>query len=140
MREGGSYRAARKRAAKRAGVDLATANNARQKAAARELLGRWAAAGGAPSVIHKPIEDGVLATLNGKSSVIGNTVVDPAAAVAVKAARDLTMEDVDKALENLLSQWQAGGNAGPLPLSRQFCARARQLLWVEGVEFAEVKG
>ncbi len=133
MREGGSYRAARKRAAKRAGVDLATANNARQKAAARELLGRWAAAGGAPSVIHKPIEDGVLATLNGKSSVIGNTVV-------VKAARDLTMEDVDKALENLLSQWQAGGNAGPLPLSRQFCARARQLLWVEGVEFAEVKG
>ena len=103
-----------------------------------QLRERSSSSGHAPRV-EDAISAGVRDSIRRKSSVIGGTVIDPAAAVAVQKAKELTIEDVDNALENLLTQWHAGGNATPLPLSRQFAARARFLGWVEGVEFDEVR-
>ena len=57
---------------------------------------------------------------------------------AVDAAKKLTPEDIDKALEASLTKWQYEQHrVDPLPLSRLFAARARQLGWAEGVEFVE---
>lgn len=163
MRSASSYRGARKEAAKSVGIPLAKYNAAFAVAAraaeavpadeaqdaARKKLALWAANGGREMVISRPVTDPVLKRMNEAAVIHALQTTPPDAPVAApsdatveqatEAAKKLTVEDVDKALEAALSGWQAADHAEPLPLSKLFAARARQLLWVEGVEFAEEK-
>lgn len=163
MRSASSYRGARKEAAKSVGIPLAKYNAAFAVAAraaesapqgeaqdaARKKLALWAASGGRETVISRSTTDPVLKRMNDAAVVHTLKTTPPDAPIAAPAeatveqataaAKKLTVEDVDKALETALSVWQTGGQEGPLPLSKLFAARARQLLWVEGVEFEEEK-
>jgi len=150
MRSASSYRAAKKKAAREKGVPFAVYNEhyARSRvhaaieleqqalsatpAAARKALAIWAANGGRATAVSPAISDAELDALNANKPITEEQ--------AIEGAKKLTAADVDKALEATLSTWQKAGNVGPLPLSIVFAARARQLLWVEGVEFIEEKG
>lgn len=148
MRSASSYRGARKEAAKSVGIPLAKYNAAFAVAAraaesvpapeaqdaARKKLALWAANGGRETAISAPMPAEALDRLN--QSHRNAPDVGP---VAEPTVPRITVEDVDKALEAALSGWQSTGQEGPLPLSKLFAARARQLLWVEGVEFEEEK-
>lgn len=163
MRSASSYRGARKEAAKAVGIPLAKYNAAFAVAAraaesvppaeaqdaARKKLAIWAANGGRETVISQPVSNPVLKRMNDAAVVHALQTTPPDAPIApppdatveqaTEAAKKLTVEDVDRALEAALSGWQSTGQEGPLPLSKLFAARARQLLWVEGVEFVEEK-
>lgn len=151
MRPASSYRSHRKKLAKEIGVSLpafnkafdliarqvegeipsptaADAINPASGAAARESLAIWARNGGRVTAVSPAATADDLAAMN--------TPV-PTTEQAVEAAKKITPEDVDKALEAALSNWQKERREGPLPLSRLFAARARTLGWVEGVEFVE---
>lgn len=164
MRSASSYRGAKKRAAREAGVPFAVFNdqyakarhfaaaqlerkalsstpveaeialkalgNPQSAAEARRKLGIWAANGGRTTAVSPAIEQEELDAMNAASAAkIDEETV----------AKKLTLEDIDKALEQALTNWQAGGNAEPMELSKPFAARARQLGWVEDVEFVEAK-
>jgi hypothetical protein len=161
MRTSSSYRGAKKRAAKDAKVPFAkfnehyersrhfaaaeveraalTATPAAARAAldvlgaaplspaeARKKLAVWAAQGGRETAVSPAITEAELDAIN-----------PPPPITEEDAAKKVTISDIDKALENALSKWQSGGHVEPLPLSRIFAARARQIGWVEGVEFEE---
>lgn len=134
MRPGGSYRSQRKKAAREAGISLQQLNanidrNIREQeqasADARQRLGIWARNGGRDTAVSPAIQNEQIAAMN--------AMAGGEAAIAEK----IKLEDIDKAMERLLSKWQEDQNVDPLPLSKLFAARARQLGWVEGVEFAE---
>lgn len=132
MRTASSYRGAKKRAARQAKVPFAQFNEHYERsrhfaaaeqeraAEARKRLGLWAASA-------KPTDAELAAMNDRKLEPLGEK----------EAATKITIEDIDKALENTLSNWQAEGRTEPLPLSKLFAARARQLGWIEGVEFTE---
>ena len=145
MRPASSYRAGRRKQAKELGVSLpafnkafdliarqvegeiphptaADAINPASGAAARESLAIWARNGGRDTAVSPAASADDLGAMNQK---------------AVDAAKKITADDVDRALEATLSRWQADGREGPLPLSKLFAARARTLGWVEDVEFVE---
>lgn len=157
MRTASSYRAAKKKAAREAGVPFAKFNEHYQKSrmfaahelerkalamtpeGARQALGIWAANGGRASVLHQPAD---LKAMNGAAAVlvapkVEGDVTPEQKEVAVDKAAKLTAADIDKALESALSTWQAAQKQEPLPLSRVFAVRARMLGWVENVEFVE---
>lgn len=157
MRSAGSYRGAKKKAAREAGVPFSKFNEhyarsrvhaavqLEQKAlratpeAARRALAVWAANGGRATAVSPPATPAAIVAMNDQGlqdHLDRNKPVDPEK--AVEAAKKLTAADIDKALEATLSTWQGVGNEGPLPLSRIFAARARALGWVEDVEFSEV--
>lgn len=163
MRSASSYRGARKEAAKAVGITLGKYNQvfdiaaraaeaaplAEAQDAARAKLAIWAANGGRETALSPAVTDPVLKRMN-EAAVIHTLQTTPPDAPmsapadatveqATDAAKKLTIEDVDKALEKALTSWQGSGREGPMPLSKLFAARARQLLWVEGVEFAEEK-
>ena len=156
MRSAGSYRGAKKRAAREAGVPFAKFNEhyARSRVhaaikmeqqaltatpeAARKALAIWAENGGRQTAVSPPATPAALAAMNDQGlqdHLDKDKPIDPEKAAA--AAKKLTVADVDKALEATLSAWQSAGHVEPLPLSRLFSARARQLGWVENVEFTE---
>lgn len=163
MRSASSYRGARKEAAKSVGIPLAKYNLAFSVAAraaesaplaeaqdaARKKLAIWAANGGRETALSPMTTDPALKRMNEAAVIHTLQTTPPDAPVsapaeatveqATAAAKKLTMEDVDKALEQALSGWQGTGQEDPMPLSKLFAARARQLLWVEGVEFVEEK-
>lgn len=163
MRSASSYRGVRKQAAKEVGMSLGRYNQAFDIAAraaesaplaeaqdaARKKLALWAANGGRETALSPAISDERLKRMNeaAMAHTLKTTPPDapisapPEATVeqATEAAKKLTVADVDKALEAALSGWQTAGQEGPMPLSTMFAARARQLLWVEGVEFLEEK-
>lgn len=149
MRSASSYRGAKKAAAREAGVPFAKFNDhfARSRlfaanqfvskainatpAAATKALAIWAGNGGRATAVSPAVTEQELEAMN------QSVQVEPEKAVA--AAAKLTAADVDKALEAALSGWQGTGQEGPMPLSKLFAARARQLGWVEDVEFVEEK-
>lgn len=161
MRSASSYRGARKQGAKAVGMSLPRYNQAfdiaaraaesappeEARDAARAKLAIWAANGGRETALSPAISDPALKRMN--EAAVAHTlqttppdapISAPAEATveqATAAAKKLTVEDVDKALEKALTGWQGAGREGPMPLSPMFAARARQLLWVEGVEFIE---
>lgn len=163
MRSASSYRGARKEAAKAVGIPLAKYNLAFSVAAraaesappaeaqdaARKKLAIWAANGGRETAVSQPTTDPVLKRMNDAAviHVLQSTppnapVSAPVAATveqATEATKKLTIEDVDRAMEAALSTWQGAKREDPLPLNKMFAARARQLGWVENVEFAEEK-
>lgn len=163
MRSASSYRAARKEAAKAVGIPLAKYNAAFAVAAraaeavpateaqdaARKKLAIWAANGGRETPRSPPVTDPVLKRMNDAAAIHALQTTPPDAPVsappeatveqATVAATKLTIADIDKAMEAALSRWQAAKREDPLPLNKMFSARARQLGWVEGVEFAEEK-
>jgi hypothetical protein len=165
MRSASSYRGAKKKAAREAGVPFSKFNehfaksrmyaahelerkaiNATPAAAqealdvlggaltpadARKALGIWARNGGRATALSPAITQAELDAMNKPPELTDEQIAD--------AAKKLTAEDIDKALEATLSKWQADRHREPLPLSKLFAARARQLGWVEDVEFAEEK-
>lgn len=149
MRSASSYRGAKKAAAREASVPFSkfnehyaksrvfAANQLMAKAinatpnAATKALAVWAANGGRATAVSPAVTERELEAMNKPEPVPPEQ--------AVKAAAKLTVEDVDKALEAALSKWQADRHEDPLPLSKLFAARARQLGWVENVEFVEDK-
>lgn len=163
MRSASSYRGARKEAAKAVGITLDKYNLAFSVAAhaaeaappteaqdaARKKLAIWAANGGRETVISQPVSDPVLKRMNAAAVVRTLQTTPPGAPVsapaeatveqATAAAKKLTVEDVDKAMEAALSVWHGAKREDPLPLNKMFAARARQLGWVENVEFVEEK-
>lgn len=163
MRSASSYRASRKKDAKAVGMSLPRYNQAFDIAAraaesappaeaqdaARRKLAIWAANGGRETAISQPVSDPVLKRMNAAAVAHALQTTPPDAPVsappeatveqAIEAAKKLTIADVDKALETALSNWQGEGHEDPLPLSKLFAARARQLSWVENVEFVEEK-
>jgi hypothetical protein len=161
MRSASSYRAFRKKMAKEAGIPLQTLNRAYDVAAraaeaapepeaedaARKKLAIWAANGGRETAISPPISDmalkrmneGVLAADLAAADAGEEVPAPPTAEQVADAAKKLTVDDVDKALEKTLTDWQSTGHVEPLQLGTIFAARARQIGWVEDVEFIEVK-
>lgn len=163
MRSASSYRAARKKDAKAVGMSLPRYNQAFDVAAraaegapsaeaqdaARKKLAIWAANGGRETAVSPATSDLVLKRMNDAAAVHALRTTPPDAPVqapadvtveqATEAAKKITAADVDKALETALSVWQTAGREDPLPLSKLFAARARQLGWVENVEFVEEK-
>lgn len=147
MRSASSYRGAKKKAAREAGVPFAKFNRHYEKsrvfaanqlvskainatpAAATKALAVWAANGGRATAISPAVTEQELEAMNEPAPV--------APEQAVAAAAKLTPADVDKAMEAALSKWQGAGRQDPLPLGKLFAARARQLGWVENVEFVE---
>lgn len=162
MRSGSSYRGAKKAAAREAGMSFSTFNEQYERSrhfAVRELermainstpaqaqqalealgnpispadawrkLAIWAANGGRATAVSPAIEQAELDEMN-KAIPVSEEVI----------AKKLTLEDIDKALEEALTKWQGAGHTDPLTLSKPFAARARQIGWVEGVEFVEAK-
>lgn len=165
MRSASSYRGAKKKAAREAHVPFSKFNehyarsrvfaqhelerkalNATPAAAqealavlgddpgeARRKLAVWAAQGGRATAVSPMVDQAELDAINSKSPP---QLTDEELAIA---AKKLTPEDIDKALEATLNSWHKSGRVDPLPLSRLFAARARHLGWVEGVEFIEEK-
>lgn len=118
--------------------------------AATKALAIWAANGGRATAISPAITDSGLARMQDNGPGFRPSVVEDDGLQdhldkdqpievdkAKQAAAKLTAADVDKALEAALSGWQGAGQEGPMPLSKLFAARARQLGWVEDVEFVE---
>lgn len=163
MRSASSYRGARKEAAKSVGMSLPRYNQAFDIAAraaesaapaeaqdaARAKLAIWAANGGRETALSPAISDPTLKRMNDAAVVHTLQTTPPDAPIdapapttveqAADAAKKLTVADVDKAMEAALSAWQHAQREDPLPLSKMFAARARQLGWVENVEFVEEK-
>lgn len=153
MRSSSSYRAARKKDAKSVGIPLAKYNAAFNVAAraaeavppseaqdaARKKLALWAASGGRETAISQRIPDEVLKRMNDAAIAHALQPPEPMIEDAVDIAKKLTVADIDKTMEAALSKWQAARQQGPMPLSKLFAARARQLGWVEDVEFEEEK-
>lgn len=149
MRSASSYRGAKKKAARAAGVPFGAFNDHYQRSrvfaavelerkalaaspeAARRVLGIWAGTGGRVTAVSPAATNADLEAMNVQSV----TEISPKAAEA--AAKKITAGDVDKAMEAALTRWQAERRQGPLPLSALFAARARALGWVEHVEFEE---
>jgi hypothetical protein len=161
MRSASSYRAFRKKMAKEAGITLPQLNRAYDVAAraaeaapggseedaARKKLAIWAANGGRETAISAPATDEALKRMNEASKATNleaeaqeEAISAPATEAAIDAAKKITVDDVDKALEQALTRHQAAGNVNPLPLNSMFAARARSLGWVENVEFVEAAG
>lgn len=163
MRSASSYRGSRKKLAKEVGLPLAKVNMAfdvaaraaeaappgQAQEAARRKLAIWAANGGRETAVSLAVSDPVLQRMN-KAAVVATLATTPPDAPlsqpaattverATEAAKKITIEDVDKALETALTNWQKAQHKEPLPLSKLFAARARQLGWVEDVEFVEVQ-
>lgn len=167
MRSSSSYRGAKKRAAREAEVPFAQFNeryarsrhfaaaqveraalNSTPEAAqraldvlgdaplsnaeARKRLAVWASNGGRATVTSPAIDQAELDEMNKAKPLTPEETES-----AVEATKKLTVEDIDKALEKALSRWQEAGNVTPMPLSKIFAARARQLGWAEDVEFEE---
>lgn len=104
-------------------------------AEARRKLAVWAAQGGRKTAISPQATDEELEALNAKANIPPEQ-----AAAAVEAAKKITVEDVDAALEKALTNWQhVQKRVDPMPLSKVFAARARALGWSEDVEFYEEK-
>lgn len=160
MRSSSSYRGARKAMAKEVGLSLPRFNQAFDIAAraaeaappadaqeaARKRLAIWAGNGGRETPLSEPITDPALQLLNAASTRHALQTTPPDAPIepgevtvdaATEAAKKITVADVDKAMEAALSRWQEERRPGPLPLSKVFAARARQLGWVEHSEFVE---
>lgn len=170
MRSASSYRGAKKRAAREKGVPFAKFNEHFERsrhfaaaqveraalsatpeaarkalevlgeaplspAEARRKLATWAANGGRQTAISPQASDEELEALNAKANI------SPAQEeAAVQAAKKITVEDVDAALEKALTKWQhVDKRTDPMPMSKVFAARARALGWAEGVEFQEEK-
>lgn len=151
MRSASSYRGAKKKAAREANVPFAkfnehyarsrmfAAHELERKAlnaspeAARKALAIWAANGGRATAVSQPAD---LAAMNALSAPPEEIVPEEVAA-ALEAAKKITPEDIDKAMESALTRWQADRRDGPMPLSTILSARARALGWVEDVEFYE---
>lgn len=166
MRSAGSYRGAKKKAARDAGVPfgkfnehyarsrmyaahemerkalVATPEAAREALAvlgssyptpaeARRRLAIWAANGGRATALSPAATQAELDAMNKPPELTDEQIAE--------AAQKLTAADIDKALEATLTKWQAAGRREPLPLSKLFAARARQLGWAEDVEFVEEK-
>lgn len=112
------------------GADPASAAEARRKLAA------WAANGGRVTAISPAVSDEELQGINAASP--RNHIAPEQEAAAVEAAKKISAEDVDKALERALDNWHhTMRRVDPMPLSRLMAARARALGWSEGVEFYE---
>jgi hypothetical protein len=110
----------------------------RSRAEARRKLAVWAAAGGRKTAISPQADDEELAALNAKSTT--DIFTPEQEEKAVEIAKKITTDDVDAALEKTLTNWQHSMHrVDPMPLSKVFAARARQLGWAEGVEFYEEK-
>jgi hypothetical protein len=163
VRSASSYRGARKQMAKEVGLPLSKFNQvfdvaARaaeaaprgdEQAAARKKLAIWAANGGRETALTPPISDPALERMNAATvehalkTTPPEVPIEPIAPATVEAAveatKKLTVEDVDKAMEKVLTAWQGAGHEGPIPLNPMFAARARGLGWVEKVEFVEEK-
>lgn len=161
MRSASSYRAARKKGAKEVGMSLPRYNQvfdiaaraaesappAEAQDAARKKLAIWAANGGRETALSPAISDERLKRMNDAAVIDTLQTTPPDAPLsapveatveqATTAAKKLTIEDVDLALEAALTNWHKAGEQGPLPMSKLFAARARQLNWVEDVEFVE---
>jgi hypothetical protein len=104
-------------------------------AEARKKLAVWAAQGGRKTAISPQASDEELEALNAKANISPDQ-----AAAAVEAAKKITPEDIDAALEKALTRWQhVMHRVDPMPLTKLFAIRARQLGWSEGVEFYEEK-
>lgn len=104
---------------------------------ARRALSLWAAMGGRRSAISPAVADEELEALNAASP---RNLSPEEKEAAVQAAKKITPEDIDAALEKALTRWQhVEHRVDPMPLSRLFAARARALGWTEGVEFYEEK-
>jgi hypothetical protein len=104
--------------------------------AARKLLAQWAATGGRLAAIGPAATDEELQAINATSP--RDHIAPEQEAAAVEAAKKITTEDVDKALEAALTNWQHKMHRlDPMPLSRLMAARARAIGWAEGVEFYE---
>lgn len=140
MRSASSYRGAKKKAAREAGVPFnafnehyhrsrAWAAQELDRKAARKTLAIWAANGGRATAVSPPAD---LAAMNAASPPAEATPEDVEA-----IAKKITVSDIDKAMEAALTRWQADQRQGPMPMSKLFAARARQLGWVEHVEFEE---
>lgn len=109
------------------GTDPATALEARRR------LAEWAKNGGRETAVSPAVTQAELDAMNANQQP---TLAQVAA--ATEAAKKLTPEDVDKALEKALTKWQhEAKRTDPMPLSKFFAARARQIGWIEGVEFME---
>lgn len=105
-------------------------------AEARKKLAQWAAMGGRIAAIGPAASDEELEALNRASP--REAIAPEQEAAAVEAAKKITPEDVDKALEKALDNWHYQmKRVDPMPLSRMMAARARALGWSEGVEFYE---
>lgn len=165
MRSASSYRGAKKKAARERGVPFAefnehylksrmfAAHELERKAlnaspeAARRTLAIWAANGGRMTAASPPVTSEALKRMNEgvlsedlERTPIGEPIPPaPTVEQATESVKKLTVTDIDKALESALSRWQAAQNEHPMPLSKLFAARARQLGWVEDVEFVEEK-
>lgn len=149
MRSSSSYRGAKKKAAREARVPFAkfnehyaksrvfAANQLAAKAinaspeAARKALAIWAANGGRATAASPAASQDDLDRMNAAS------LPEPTVEQTKEAVKKVTVADVDKAMEAALSRWQAERKDGPMPLSRLFAERARQMGWVENVEFVE---
>jgi hypothetical protein len=170
MRSASSYRGAKKKAARDQGVEFHKFNEHYQRsrhfaaaeverralnatpaqaqaaldvlgdkplgnAEARRRLAVWAAQGGRETAISPQATDEELEALNAKANISPEQE-----AAAVQAAKKITVEDVDAALEKALTNWQhTQKRVDPMPLSKVFAARARALGWSEGVEFYQEK-
>lgn len=158
MRTASSYRGAKKKAAREAGVPFAKFNEHYQKGrmyaahelerkalamtpeGARQALGIWAANGGRLTAVHQPADLKAMNAAAVRLEPLGpkeHEVAEAEAVAAVEKAAKLTAADIDKALESALTNWQLAQKQEPLPLSRVFAVRARMLGWVENVEFVE---
>lgn len=170
MRSASSYRGAKKKAARDAGVAFSKFNEhfarsrhfaqaelerkalnmspgAAQKALdvlgetpeeARKRLAIWARNGGRETPVSQPATPAAIAAMNDQGlqdALNKDKPIDPEKAVA--AAKGLTVEDIDRAMENALSLHHKLGSEQPLPLNKAFADRARALHWIEGVEFVE---
>lgn len=175
MRSASSYRSAKKKAAKAAGVPFSqfnehyrrsrhfaaaeierkalglspaaaqkvldvlggdqpvTPSTAEERLQARRRLAEWAKNGGRATAMSPAVTQAELDAMNAQQPI---TQVQ--ADAAAEQAKKLTPEDIDAALEKALTRWQyEAKRTDPMPLSRLFAARARQLGWAEGVEFVE---
>lgn len=164
MRSASSYRGAKKKAAREAGIEfgkfnehykrsrmfaahemerkainatpaealaaLAVIGSINTPAEARRKLGLWAASGGRKTPSSPALDQSELDAMNEAAAK-----AEPMPEEQV--AKKVTLEDIDKALEKALTAWQTNGHVDPMELSAPFAARARQIGWVEGVEFAE---
>lgn len=116
---------------------------------ARKKLAIWAANGGRETALSPAISDPALKQMNDAAVAHALQTTPPDAPIeapspatveqATAAAKKITVDDVDKAMESALSAWHNAKREDPLPLSKMFAARARQLGWVENVEFVEEK-
>lgn len=156
MRTASSYRGAKKAAAKEAGVPFSKFNEHYQRSrayaaselerralnmtpgAAQKALAIWAANGGRATAVSSAATPAAIAAINDQGLQDALDADNPVnVEKAVAAAKKLTAEDIDRAMEKALSAHQKAGHVEPLPLNPLFAARARSLHWVEGVEFVE---